>query len=61
MTPDEKRDAYRVLFTKVLGHRDTSEGPCPRCEPEVAAGYDRLVDALGTKDKQLAAGSEDTP
>ena len=51
MTPDEKRDAYRVLFTKVLGHRDTSEGPCPRCEPEVAAEYDRLVNALRTKEK----------
>lgn len=31
MTPDEVRAAYRVLFTKVLGHRDGLD--CPRCVP----------------------------
>jgi hypothetical protein len=49
MTPDGERAAYRILFTKVLGHRDASEGPCPRCEPELAVEYDRVLAALGVR------------
>jgi hypothetical protein len=44
--PDDVGEAYRVLFTKVLGHRDGSEGPCPRCDPEAAASYDRAAQYL---------------
>jgi hypothetical protein len=49
MTPDEERAAYRVLFTKVLGHRDMSAGPYPRRQPERAAEYDRVPEALGVE------------